>query len=244
MPVIQRTLWLILAFLVWPRATHADEVTDRCVVGHVEGQRKRKAGDLEGARRELRACIDRACPDLVRRDCVAWLREVEQSFPTLVFGAQDGSGADLSDVSVFVDGQLAQKRLSGKPVEVHPGKHTVRFESPGRTPVEKKVIVAYGEKNRVVRATLEAPRDVQEGGDALPFMPFVLGGVGLAAVTAGIVLDVVGSNELEELRETCAPNCSPSAVDATRNKIIAGDTLIAVGVVAVGAAAIWLAIEW
>ncbi|HZO16688.1 MAG TPA: hypothetical protein VFB62_25605 [Polyangiaceae bacterium] len=239
--MIHRTLWLIVALLVWPSATRADEVTDRCVRGHVEGQRKRKAGDLEAARRELRSCIDRACPDLVRRDCVAWLREVDQSFPTLVFGAQDDSGADLSDVSVFVDGRLAQRRLSGKPVEVRPGKHKVRFESRGRTPSEKDIIVAYGEKNRVVRATLAA--EVRDD-DPLRFMPFVLGGFGLAAVTAGIALDVVGTNELDELRDSCAPNCNPSDVDSTRNKIIAGDTLLAVGIAAVGAAAIWLVIAW
>ena len=61
-------------------------------------------------------------------------------------------------------------------------------------------------------------------------MPWILGGVGALALTSGVVLDLIGTSELDELRDTCAPFCDDGDLDAARYKILAGDGLIVVGV--------------
>jgi hypothetical protein len=232
----------LAALAARPAAAHADDAKARCVRAHVDGQRQRLAGDLEQARESLRACLRPGCPDLVRRDCVTWLREVQALIPTVIFGAQDERGGDLADVRVFVDGALVQQRLAGEPVELRPGKRAVRFESEGQEPAEMQLVVAQGEKNRLVRATLKDP-PAPEGSAAVRALPFALGGFGLAAATAGLVLDLVATAELRELRDTCAPFCSTDDVNATRNMMIAGDTLLAVGILSIGAAVIWLVLR-
>jgi hypothetical protein len=242
MLVMRWTLSLLAALLLaWPAVVHADDAKARCVQGHVEGQRSRNAGDLLTARDKLRMCAHQSCPDLVRGDCVAWLREVEGQIPTLVFGARDPAGGDLTEVRVFVDGRQVQKRLAGTPVEVAAGEHLIRFEAANRLPVETKVIVALGEKDRLVRATLRP--DSEPPADPVRVLPWVVGGFGLAMATAGLVLDLVGTAELKGLRDECAPFCSSNDVDSTRNKIIVGDTLLIAGLVTAGAAVLWLVLR-
>lgn len=223
----------------------ADDAKRACVEAHEEAQRRRIAGDLLKAREELRACSREECPDLVQRDCVGWLREVEEAIPSVIVSARDPAGADRSDVRVFVDGALARESLDGQALEIRPGERRLRFEASGAAPVEQRVLINTGEKNRLIRVVIGEPRGAKEAPAASrpepKGLPIALGAAGLVAAGVGIALDVSGSAALGDLRETCAPRCAQADVDATRTKIIAGDTLLAVGVVAVGAAVIlWL----
>jgi hypothetical protein len=247
MPLTRRYARLVCCFVgaTWPwtcaTSARADDVKASCVAAYDGGQRARLAGDLARARDELRTCSRQACPDLIRADCVRWLREVEDAIPTVILGARDASGNDLSDVRLLVDGELVQQRLTGKPIELSAGEHVFRFERNGSPPVERKLVINGGEKNRLVQVTMQVPRaDAAPQSDLDRALPFVLGGLGLSLVTAGIVLDLVGTAELDELHERCEGLCSEAEVDATRTKILVGDTLLAVGIVSVGAAAVWL----
>jgi len=223
----------------------AEDAKRACVEAHEEAQRLRIAGDLLAARDELRACSGEACPGLVQRDCVGWLREVEAAIPSVIVSARDPAGMDRSDVRVFVDGKLALGSLKGEALEIRPGERQLRFEAAGAAAVEQRVLINTGEKNRLIRVVIGAPRAEASGAAVSrpgpPILPIALGVAGLVAVGSGIALDLSGSAGLSDLRATCAPRCAEADVDATRTKIIVGDTLLGVGVVAIGAAVfLWL----
>ncbi|MGK4003974.1 hypothetical protein WMF31_15180 [Sorangium sp. So ce1036] len=249
------------------REARADDTKAACVRSYEQAQKLRLAGDPLASRAELRLCSRAACPALLHVDCQTWLREVEPEIPSVVVSVRTPAGVDRTDVSVSVDGELAQERLNGAALEVNPGERRFRFEAPGAAPVEQTVLINTGEKNRLLSVILGerelaapglrpgpvgprpgpmAPIPAAPGPDAPaapgpPLVPIALGAVGLVAAGAGIALDLVGSAELRGLRSTCAPLCDEADVDATRATLIAGDALLGVGIVSLGAAAfLWL----
>jgi hypothetical protein len=249
MPVSTRLLVPLLcsAALAGPaREARADDpVKASCLEAFESGQRRRLAGELIESRASLQVCSRSECPDVVVRACARWLREVDDAIPTVILGARDASGDDVRGARVLVDGQLAQRGLTGKPLEIDPGQHVFRFEA-GAQHVESRLVINAGEKNRLVRVTLgdgDAGPAAPRASRASRAAPWVLGGVGAALLTAGVVVDIAGSIELDDLHDRCNGLCSTSEVDATRTQLIVGDTLIVVGAVTVGAAALWLALR-
>ena len=130
MSVLQRGArlrWLPLALLVlWlcaGRGARAEDVAalsaeggpskEQCVDANGLGQELRRTGKLSAAREQLRACAHPTCPALVRDDCTLRLDELERAQPTIAFSVQDAAGADLSQVTVRVDGMTLATRLDG-----------------------------------------------------------------------------------------------------------------------------------
>ena len=73
------------------------------------------------------------------------------------FAARDATGADLPDTTVYIDDVLVVTRLDdGKPHDVDPGKHTVKFSNGGHDSVT--VVIGAGEQGRTVAATFDARR--------------------------------------------------------------------------------------
>jgi hypothetical protein len=171
---------------------------------------------------------------------------VETSIPSVIVSVRTLAGKDLSDVRVLVDGNLIHERLTGSAIEVKPGERQFRLEPRGAPPVERTILINTGEKNRLLSIVLgdDAAGDEQLAASRKPgppLVPAVLGAGGLAVAGVGIALDIAGTVALGDMRATCAPLCRESAVDAARAQIIAGDTLLGVGVVMIGAAVIlWL----
>jgi hypothetical protein len=83
--------------------------------------------------------------------------EVDAAIPSVVLRAKDARGEDAVEVKVLCDGAEFATQLDGKARPLNPGAHTFRFELEGIAPFERKVVVAEGEKNRLVLG--EAPRD-------------------------------------------------------------------------------------
>lgn len=238
---------LLLSLLLAAATAHADPTKDQCVASYDAAQKLKLAGKLVAAQKELRTCASAACPAIVTQDCSAWLRDVETITPTVIFAARDDAGQDVTDVTVTVDGAVVQTTLDGKALSIDPGPHVVRL-SRGEKSVEQKVLIAEGEKGRVVRVTLPAstnvatstapatPGDVAPSKRTIPATSWVLGGVGVAAIGVGTVLAISGNRQLHDLRTTCAPDCAQSDVDATRTKLRIGDAAFAVGILSIGAA--------
>jgi hypothetical protein len=67
-----------------------------------------------------------------------------------------------------------------------------------------------------------------------PALAYVLGGVGLAGVGTGILLNVWGRGDNTELQTNCMPNCPESSVAHVRRLYFAADVSIGVGVAALG----------
>jgi len=243
--------WLAVASAAVARPAAAtesdvDAVKVRCVKAYEQAQWLRKQSRLTAAKNELRTCMAEACPALVARDCVVWMREVEAQVATVIVSARTPEGRDRSDVRVAIDGREVQARLTGASIEVDPGEHVFRYAPAGAPPREERVIVNAGEKNRLLRVLVPSDAIPRDRPGARPpearryrAVPIVLGSAAVVLAGAGIFLDIQGSTDLHGLRTGCAPACSPSDVQAARTKIILGDSLIASSLIA-GGAAVWL----
>jgi hypothetical protein len=228
--------------LVSEAAAHADD-RELCASAADQAQQLRDEGKYRRAREQLLVCARDVCPAPIRRDCLEWLMQVENTAPTVVFGAKE-SGKDLSDVKVTVDGALVVDHLDGKPIQMDLGKHTVRFEYRGQTK-EEVVIIGAGQKNRNVSATFapvvapaapEGPPPAAESRRGSLVPAFIVGGVGVAALGSFAIFGLGGKNDVDDLEKTCKPNCAESDVSAARTKLIIADISLGVGVVALGVA--------
>jgi len=88
------------------------------------------------------------------------------------------------------------------------------------------------------------PSSPAPGHDApapIPTASYILGGVGLAGLTTFAVLASSGYAAEQHLRETCAGTCPADQVESVRNRYVAADVALGVGVASlVAAAAVWL----
>jgi len=235
----------------WARPVAAEDETRACIVASDEGQKLRDEGKLIAARDRFIQCARDACPEPIRKECSQWLNALEPRVPSVVLEARGSRGEDLTGVRVTIDGVAVNKTLDGRAIAIDPGPHRFRFEVNRRAPVEKRVIVREGEKGRRVRVVIDTavgagharagpPRAAlrEEPISRLTVVALVLGGVGVAALGGFALLGVTGQSEKNHLEDTCAPTrtCASADVDAARNKLIAADVLLGVGVVAVGIA--------
>jgi len=195
-----------------------------CLNASEKGQRARTAGKLREARENFIICGDERCPTIVRHDCAQWNSELASSLPTVVFGARDKQGRDLFDVTVAIDGEPIVKKLDGKSVTVDPGKHIFKFEAAGFPPVTETVLVKEGERARVITVTFDSGTPVTKpppgqpdkpaatgggSGGHTPY-PWILVGVGGAALVAGLVIVLTTPD-----RPT---NCNEDTQKCTRNE--------------------------
>ena len=244
-----------------PTASGAEPTAIDCPTASEQGQRLRDDGKYLRARDMFRHCSRDACPGVVRKDCIKWLSGLEDSVPTIGVSAHDAEDRDVGAVKVIVDGDTLATRLDGRPMAVDPGEHAVRFETEGMPPVEMRVIIQVGEKNRLVKVQfhparavvapiatppdkpvptteIAAPKSVSSWSP--PIAAFVLGGAGVLALGSFAFFGVTGKGDLNELKSTCAPYCAQSALDAAKTKLTVADVSLAVGVVSLGVAAVML----
>jgi hypothetical protein len=216
-----------------------------CVSSYEGGQRLRLSGKLRASRQELAQCAQPQCPALVREDCVTWLREVDEALPTVILRARTPSGRDIVDVRVTCDGAVLASPLNGAPVAVDPGERRLRFESTGFLPKEQTILAVQTEKDRVVQVVLEPipprPEPVQPP-KPRSSVPYVLAGVGAAALVVGGYFGLRGWRHVSDLHDdpcSATKTCNPSDADAARRELVVADVAIGVGVVAVGVA-LWM----
>jgi hypothetical protein len=233
------------------------EQKQACASAYDAAQQLRMDRKLKAAREKLAFCARSECPPVVRNDCVQWMNEVIAALPSVVVGARDGEGHDLVAVRVTVDGERVAESLDGRALTLDPGVHTFKFErTDAAVTTEEKVVIREGEKNRVLTVTL-APKTAQAPQAAATSpppivvepapepperhaspLPWVLGGLGVVAGGVAIGLDVKASLDATNLRNTCAPFCMQSDVDAARLKYDLAWVSLGVGVAALAAAVI------
>jgi len=122
-----------------PGGDPADVSKTECLSRYEEAQVARRERRLLDSRAALRICSRESCPAAIRADCVDWLDQVSHSLPSVVVTAR-ARGADVLAVKVFVDGKLATERLTGFALEIDPGLHKFRFESPPWPAIEREVL--------------------------------------------------------------------------------------------------------
>jgi hypothetical protein len=214
--------------MTWSSASHADVAS--CIAAAEHAQPLRASGHLLEARAAL----------------MTWLTEVGKEIPTVVVRAKNAAGEDIADVKILADGAPLKSSLDGLPVPLDPGSHVLRFESPGRAPLEQTVILSQGER-RALALTLLRPEDksarpappphAAEPARHIPTISWVLGGASLALAGTGVALWAVGRSEKSELDGGCGTthSCAHGDVVASRTKLVVGDVLVGAGLVALGA---------
>jgi hypothetical protein len=236
------------------RPAHAEP---DCPTASEDGQRARDRGKLLQTRDLFRICARNTCPAVVRKDCVKWLAEIEESLPSVVIAARDSAGNDATEVKIFVDGEMVAQRADGKPIQVDPGEHVFRFEMAGQPAKSEPVVIRTGEKNRLLRVELGAPskpepavgpqpqpgpgltqpepKKPDSGGDT-PVLAYVLGGVGIVALGSFAYFGATSKTDLNNLKNTCAPYCAQDDLDSVKHRMLIADISLGVGIVALGVA--------
>lgn len=224
----------------------AEEEVVACVRAAEDAQSQRSAHRLRSAFKHLLVCAQSNCPTVVKNDCAFWLSEVEKLLPSVIVHADDKDGADLTDVSVTMDGEPLVSRLDGLSVPVDPGVRTFRFEHVGSTPIEKRVVIREGDKGRVLSITFD-PRPPapppkpppEERRLRVPAASVVFGGIGAGALGSFAYFGLSGRGDAAELAEGCGKNktCREDQVTPIRTKLLIADVSLAVGLVSLGAAA-------
>jgi hypothetical protein len=239
---------LALAFAELPAHADPSSTAQQCSAAYDKAQVLRRARKLTAARDELLICSQTKCPAVITADCAPWLREVEGAMPSIVVAARDPAGNDVPAVKVSIDGALLVSGLTGAPLDVDPGSHTLTVEPEHGQRVEQPLLVNVGEKNRVIQVTIRPEAAVQAPADAAPgggkkgsLVPgIVVGAVGLAAMGASLGIYLSANSSASGLRSSCAPHCNPSDVDSIRTKATASDVVWGVGAAAVGAGALMM----
>lgn len=225
---------IALAVIAAPAEARADDV-DACVTASDKGQELRDQGRLRAAREMFVACAAERCPAIVQKDCAAWMAEVDEKLPTVAIHARDAEGRDIADVRVSVDGEAIAERLDGRALTVDPGSRTFRFVKVGAPEVAMTLLLREGEKGRLVDVVLGAPAAVKERpAFAVPPAAWVLGGVSIAAIGAGVGFGLAAKTGVDDMRAPggCAPFCDPARVDVARRDMILANVLFGVGAAA------------
>jgi hypothetical protein len=260
---MRRTPWLVVPVmscslgLVAPPA-RADEAA--CIAASEDALTLRQQGKLHDALKKLAVCAEATCSSEVKAECAQRIAAIDAAMPTLVLGAKDGAGNDLYDVHVSMDATPLTSSLDGRPIALDPGEHTFTFETAGNAPVEKKLVLREGEKDRhesVEIGPVPTPAVVAPVAVSLPppapspppwgpqkTLAVVSGGVGVVGIGLGIWFGAFASSSQSKEKTDCpATGCLNRAQavedydtarkDATGSTIafIAGGTLLAAGAV-------------
>lgn len=147
-----RQLLIAFAIVASSSLAYADTLSkEACVDAHSRGQDARDQGKITLARKLFLTCAQSGCPAAVQGDCARFADDLSNLQPTVNFVARDGNGNDLPNTSVYVDGMLVATSIDGRPVDIDPGNHTVKFSNAGKDEVVT-VVIGSGEKGRVVQA--------------------------------------------------------------------------------------------
>jgi hypothetical protein len=254
-------VWL-LAFGCQGRIARADDSKLECIAAATAGQTARADGKLLEARDQLLACARDECPGVVRSHCARWLDELSSRIPSVVVRAQDSAGGDVFDAHLSIDGRAA--RLDGHPVELDPGDHVVALDTASGVHVQGKVLLAEGEKARVIVLevpvapsqsavrTIATPTVVQPppstprpstsapvastGRGGIPLGAWVLGAAGVAAGAAGVYFGVHTQSLVDSMRRPPPAGCEPFCTSAQTEPARTDAALMGVSIGVAGAA--------
>lgn len=240
--MLRRALFIVALFAS-PAFAEESPSKEVCLDAYTRSQPLRRDGKLSEARKALLVCARDPCPKQLQPDCVGWLDEVEKAMPSVVLGAKDADGKDLTQVRVFVDDQPFARSLDGRSVELDPGDHVLRFEHEGRR-VEQTVVVKEGDKQRRVNVTFPSRKEAtspkparraEPSSSGAPPLAWALGGLGIVALGSFAYFGVTGVSERSDL-DSCKPNCPSDDVRSVDRKFWIANISLAVAAVSLGGA--------
>jgi hypothetical protein len=161
--------------------------------------------------------------------------------------AKDPQGNAATGVVVTIDGAPHAPGLDGKPIELDPGEHNLRFELAGARPIEKREFLEKGAGARELHLLFESAESSQQvvvAGDVssaertsktnLRPYAYVAGGVGAAGLIGFAVFGAMGKGKQSDLEKTCSPACTQDQIDSVKSKFLIADISLGVGIVGLG----------
>src|SRR5262245_14627473 len=99
--------WLSALFVLAPAGSALGAPPDRaaCVAAYEAAQVSMNRARLLQARKQLRQCLDPACPEKLRPDCSQWLEETEARIPTVLLAFRRADGTPIVKAKVLIDGE-------------------------------------------------------------------------------------------------------------------------------------------
>jgi hypothetical protein len=144
---------LFLSICASGQPAHAFDKTT-CAVAYENAQQLRLKLKLRRAREQLLICGHSSCPNVVTKDCNAWLEQVEAELTSVAFRVHDARGQDLTNVRVSMDGEHLRDKIDGTPSMVDPGMHVFRFEADGFAISEVRQMLRKGDRDRILDLAL------------------------------------------------------------------------------------------
>ncbi len=136
---------------------------------------------------------------------------IKGALPTLILGAKDGAGNDLTAATVTLDGTAVPGALDGRALDLDPGEHTFRFEIPGQPPLEKKLVLREGEKDRRETVVLGPPPPPPPAPVKPPSfwttqrtLAVVSGGIGVVGLGLGAMFGAYAISSQSREKSDCA----------------------------------------
>jgi hypothetical protein len=245
-------MWLgpavVCGLVLLPSPVFADDAT--CIAASEDGLTLRQHGKLHQSLERLAVCADASCPDEVKAECARRIDDVNAAMPTLILAAKDGAGNDLYGVKVSMDGASIAATLNGHPLSIDPGEHDFVFQEPGQAPVEKKLVLREGERDRRELVVIGPPPPPA----ALPVLPpprptrwttqrtvaVVSAGVGLVGIGLGTSWGLYAISSQNREKSHCSASACDNPAQAAVDYKTAHDDATA-STVAFGAGAAFLA---
>jgi hypothetical protein len=244
-------------------ARAVDPTTADCLAASEASLKAGNQRHRRAERAQLLVCANASCPADIRMECVSRVEEVNRKIPTVIFGAKDASGGDLSAVKVTMDGELLAERLEGTALSVDPGEHTFFFEAPGLPSASLRLVIQEAQKDRHEVVTLGMPPPAMRAAatgaspDATPpragspfgsqkILALAAGGVGLVGIGLGTAFGLMAASQKNEATSACPANpcATEDGADKWRHAGATGNVstiaFVAGGAAVAAAALLWL----
>lgn len=234
---------VVLASLLALTAAHrarAETPEDTCIAAAESGQRLRKDAKLARARAAFASCARLECPQEVAARCTDWLADVDRATPTIVVGALDGHGKDVSAGTVTMDGAPLEGALAGRALAVDPGAHTLELVTPSGERAAEAIVVREGEKERIVTLHLPALAAQEPPRVATRPVPWTAWGAGaLGVVGLGVFGGFAIGGLVDRDSSGCARGCSAGDARRVDAELAVADVGLVIGAVSLGAALVF-----
>jgi hypothetical protein len=257
---------LAVGLFVAAGSARGEDAIARCIAATDKGLDLRKQGKLLEARKALASCAVTACGTEIKETCEKRIAEINAALPTVIFAAKDGSGNDLSRVTVWMDGAKLADSLEGQALTIDPGKHAFKFEAAGLPAVQKELVLRETEKGRREQVVLgSSPHTARAASTAsLAASPspdvgassgawssqktlaLVAGGVGVAGIAVGSIFGLSAKKALEDQQAHCSTSscgaanyqAAQSDHDSATSAALVSDIAFGLGAVGVVAGAV------
>jgi hypothetical protein len=171
-----------------------------------------------------------------------------------------GSGADAANIEV--DGVSLGATSLGRPFPADPGPHAISAKAPGFKELVTVMQLAEGQHETFVvklepreppatsrppSETSAPPPEVTPAQKPSRLVPYVVGGVGAAALVGAGVLFVLRQNTLSKLEDECTNGSCPKSAKSDGDNLTTyhygAEIALGVGIIGVGAAVTMILLE-